>query len=165
MNQWLIRTQKNEIEGPFTKEDVIARILERRLGIEDEVCQANHYWIYLDERSEVIRQLGIEVPRSSREGGLDTDEITLTETTDLSLGERGSESDVPSERERGSRTIPQKPKDVARHSAYPGIPAQMPKSKVAGRAKEGVWRIVGTLLIVVTSGLVIWIIQILQTAK
>jgi hypothetical protein len=48
---------------------------------EDEICRANHYWIYLDERDEVKSQLGIEMPKHKRKkGGRDEDEITETQT-------------------------------------------------------------------------------------
>ncbi len=63
LDQWLVRTSGNEIRGPYTQEALIKQIEDGGLGPEDEVCRANHYWIYLDEREEVQAQLGIEAPR------------------------------------------------------------------------------------------------------
>lgn len=76
-DEWLVRTTRNEISGPFSRQALIDKIQSGQLGPDDEVCQANHYWIYLDERDEVMRQLGIQLPGiSSRE----EDEITDTQT-------------------------------------------------------------------------------------
>lgn len=70
IDQWMVRTAQNEVRGPYTREAVVQQIQRGELGPDDEVCQANHYWIYLDEREEVQKQLGIEAPR--RDGGRDS---------------------------------------------------------------------------------------------
>lgn len=77
IDQWMVRTAQNEVRGPFTREAVIQQIQSGQLGPEDEVCQANRYWIYLDEREEVMKQLGIEAPRKNR---LPEDDATDTDT-------------------------------------------------------------------------------------
>jgi hypothetical protein len=76
IDQWLVRTSRNEILGPFPKEEIIEQIQQGLLGPDDEVCHANHYWIYLDEREEVAQQLGIEAPGRYIEG----DEPTQTQS-------------------------------------------------------------------------------------
>ena len=127
---------------------------------------ANHYWVYLDEREEVLRQLGVEVPRHGRDRTRSTDEITLTETAEVGATRTGGfpEADSLGEGDQSLSSQPAaKPTDHERNMAYPGIPDLKPMA--TGRAEEGVWRVVGTLLIVFTSGLVIWIIRILQTSK
>ncbi|MEO5970882.1 MAG: hypothetical protein ABIQ95_13220 [Bdellovibrionia bacterium] len=75
MEQWLIRTAKNWIAGPYSKEQVCKMILDGSLGLQDEVCPANGYWILLHERKEIFTQLGVQVPRIS---GAE-DEITENE--------------------------------------------------------------------------------------
>jgi len=64
MEQWLTRTEKNWIAGPYSKAQVIQMIQDGTLGIQDEVCPANGYWILLHERKELFDQLGIELPRA-----------------------------------------------------------------------------------------------------
>jgi hypothetical protein len=64
MEQWLIRTAKNWITGPYSKEQVCKKIQEGSLELQDEVCPSNGYWILLHERKEIFDQLGVEVPRA-----------------------------------------------------------------------------------------------------
>jgi hypothetical protein len=83
MDQWLIRTSGNRIEGPFGREQVIGLIREGKLGPQDEICRANHYWIYLHEQRELLEQLGIQLPRTGAQGaaaGAADEEITETQT-------------------------------------------------------------------------------------
>ena len=77
MEQWLTRTAKNWISGPYSKEQVCKMIMDGKLGLQDEVCPANGYWILLHERKEIFDQLGVEVPRSHGA----TDEVTESEIT------------------------------------------------------------------------------------
>jgi hypothetical protein len=60
--KWLCRTEKNEILGPMTIEEVRARILEKKLGPEDEVCASGEYWFAIKETEEVRHFLGIDPP-------------------------------------------------------------------------------------------------------
>lgn len=78
--EWLVRTEKNFLSGPFPKEKVIQMIQQGQLGPQDEVCRGSHYWIYLHEREEVLNQLGVEMPRRPVE---DDEEITETQTERL----------------------------------------------------------------------------------
>jgi hypothetical protein len=89
MDQWLIRTVENAISGPYTKEQVCQLILDGELGVQDEVCQANGYWIFLHEREEVMRQLGVEVSlkASSDEEITDTHSVSSLERTDPDLSQ------------------------------------------------------------------------------
>lgn len=72
---WLVRSEKNIISGPYSREKVVQMVQGGELGLQDEVCQANQYWFALYEQDEVARQLGIEVPKSSGGG----DEVTATD--------------------------------------------------------------------------------------
>jgi hypothetical protein len=65
MDKWLVRTEKNQILGPFSAEKVRQMILQGSLNAQDEVCQANTYWFYLHEADEVQKQLNVQVPRST----------------------------------------------------------------------------------------------------
>lgn len=78
MDQWLIRTSDNWIAGPYPEAQIRQMILNGELTYQDEICSANHYWIYLYEREEVMKQLGIEVPIQGA-GAKKDDEVTETE--------------------------------------------------------------------------------------
>src|SRR3954471_13137598 len=76
VDQWLVRTAQNLIMGPYKKEDVLNLIREGSLTLQDEVCQANHFWFYLHEHEELKRQLGLEMPHQLPAD----DDVTLTQT-------------------------------------------------------------------------------------
>jgi hypothetical protein len=59
---WLVRTHLNVITGPFEKEEVARMITAGKLDLNDEVCPSHGYWIYLSEREEIAKFLGVEVP-------------------------------------------------------------------------------------------------------
>lgn len=86
MSLWLIRTALNEIQGPMAPEEVRKLITDGKLGLQDEICPANGYWILLHEREEVKRWLGIDVPFSvsdANEEATDTQTETLTDRTEV----------------------------------------------------------------------------------
>ena len=80
--KWLVRTEKNQITGPLSRESVQKLIQEGQLGFQDEVCRNDSYWIYLHEADEVQKQLGLIVPRTKT---LEEDDEE-TETEILSVG-------------------------------------------------------------------------------
>ncbi len=85
--EWLVRSAKNVISGPHKRDDVCRMVTTGELGLQDEVCAGGSYWIYLHEREEIKKQLGVDVPKS-KGGEEETDEeITETETAsdDLDL--------------------------------------------------------------------------------
>lgn len=163
VDAWLIRTSTNQISGPFPKAEIISRIQKGELGPEDEVCLANHYWIYLDERDEVLRQLGIELPRKPGRQQ-DDEEITETETETLT-----QDTDAfPQAMDHGGGSVQQQTTLYQRRSAGDSSPIAIrnqPKPLVLGRVeKPGIWRMVTTLLIILTSALVIVLIRLLKTS-
>lgn len=81
MEKWLVRTHQNLIAGPYARQELIDLIQEGRLSEQDEVCEENHYWIYLYERDELLNQLGIEFPHTRSRP--DDEEVTETETETL----------------------------------------------------------------------------------
>ena len=83
--EWLVRTHLNVISGPFAKEEVAALITAGKLDLNDEVCLSSGYWIYLSEREEIARQLGVEVPfdASEKEDTTETGSITETRTREI----------------------------------------------------------------------------------
>ena len=98
MNQWLIRTSQNVISGPFTAEQVRKKILDAELKSEDEICQANHFWIFIYETKEVEEQLGIKVPAYVLQNrAQDEDEVTetATEPQTPTLAAKESPDDIP----------------------------------------------------------------------
>jgi tetratricopeptide (TPR) repeat protein len=52
---WMIRTQSNEVLGPFRRSDVLAKLKAGELKGKTELCCANSYWFFVDERTEVER--------------------------------------------------------------------------------------------------------------
>jgi hypothetical protein len=83
-DEWLIRTADNQISGPFSRQQIMSMIQSAELTLEDEICGAGNYWIYLHENQEVKAQLGIDVPKTLYKN---PQEATLTET-ETDLGER-----------------------------------------------------------------------------
>jgi|GEM_PF-4807112 len=75
--KWLVRSEKNQITGPYAREKLRQMILEGQLGLQDEVCAGNSYWITLNEPEEVRAQLDVIVSPPAKK--LD-EEDTQTET-------------------------------------------------------------------------------------
>lgn len=80
--RYLIRTKENRISGPFTKEVILERMKSGELREMDEVCPADGYWIYLHERDESMKMLGVALARSEKfhEEATETDTETVTAT-------------------------------------------------------------------------------------
>jgi hypothetical protein len=115
MAQWLIRTAENVIAGPYEREQVCQLIRDGELNYQDEVCQSNGYWIYLHERDEVLRQLGVEVPKPAAPQGEEVTETGLMgEKTDPTL------SDKSASEAHGEPALPelaQSPDSVPEHTS------------------------------------------------
>jgi hypothetical protein len=77
--RFLLRTKENRISGPFEREELADRVTKGDLRELDEICEANGYWIYLHERAESKRLLGVELPRKKSKDDLH-EEQTETET-------------------------------------------------------------------------------------
>jgi hypothetical protein len=79
---FLIRTKENRISGPFPKEVILARMQSGELREMDEVCPSSGYWIYLHERDESLRMLGVALARTEdfHEENTETDTETVTAT-------------------------------------------------------------------------------------
>ncbi len=52
---WLVRTANHQIAGPYTKQVLSALILEKKLELEDEICEGNKYWFYLTSFEDVAK--------------------------------------------------------------------------------------------------------------
>lgn len=100
----MVRTAENYLAGPYTRDQIRQLVREVQLGLQDEVCQANHYWFFLHERDEVVRQLGNDVVSWLGESG---EEITLTQTEpsieEIELTERKAAEGM--DRGDGSTTV------------------------------------------------------------
>ena len=100
MDQWLIRTSDNCLAGPFRKDQVCQMIEEGKLSLEDEVCPANGYWVYLHEGEEIYQLLGVRVPKRGT-----GEEITETQLTENAQEEDDTDTEIhPSESLDGSLT-------------------------------------------------------------
>lgn len=84
---FLIRTKENRISGPYPKETIVARVHAGELGEMDEVCPATGYWIYLHEREESMKLLGVCVARNDEfhddSTETDTETVTATQPVDM----------------------------------------------------------------------------------
>ncbi len=54
---WLIRTKKNKILGPLSKEKVFELYESRDLTENDEICSGNGYWFWIKEKELVKKYL------------------------------------------------------------------------------------------------------------
>lgn len=79
MDQWLIRTADNWIAGPYPKEQVRKMVLEGKLTLQDEVCPANSYWLFLHEYAEVQKALGIQIPKAASADDITETQVPLPE--------------------------------------------------------------------------------------
>lgn len=172
-DQWLVRTATNEVIGPISREVLIAQIREGKLGLEDEVCKANSYWIYLDEADEVKRQLGIEMPRSTRgqqDDSTETDLQAMTQELHVpasGLGGGGSDSE---EGDGGTKVLNgrgnQRSGDGRKvRFDRRGYRGQMGQEQplILGRVETpSFWRFVVGALIILTGVMVAWVIRYLQ---
>lgn len=87
MDQWLVRTAENVIAGPYTRDQIKQLIREARLRSQDEVCQANDFWMELGEHERVSKVFGTEVLRWMAEAD-EEDTQTETETATQKLKEK-----------------------------------------------------------------------------
>jgi hypothetical protein len=170
-DQWLVRTSLNEVFGPISRDALVAQIREGKLGLQDEVCKANSYWIYLDEADEVKSLLGIEMPRN----GHGPDESTETDlqgmTQELSHSANSNASQEMDSEDHGTKVMQTtrgnnrsetRPVSFDRRRYRP----QMGQSKplVLGRVERpSIWRFLVAGLIVLTGVMVAWVIRYLQT--
>jgi hypothetical protein len=77
--RFLVRTKENRITGPFERTELAERVAKGELRELDEICEASGYWIFLHERAESKRLLGVELPRKKSKDDLH-EEQTETET-------------------------------------------------------------------------------------
>ena len=88
MSEWLVRTEKNQILGPFSEAEIKEMILSKKLELQDEICSAGQYWFYIHEKKEIQKHLGMIAPTVElQDGSEETDPFLATElpTRDFSL--------------------------------------------------------------------------------
>lgn len=173
-NNWLIRTIENEIRGPFTRDELVDQIKSGKLNHQDEVCQGNNYWIYLDERDEVLAQLGLDIPRAASGSGEDesTDTETETITQDISVAFKTQETGATQgDASAGSTQAPSiaaiRERAAARHPSpiRPFPEVQTKPLVLGGIERPSFWRFVFSVLFIFASILVAWVVRVLQIAS
>ncbi len=83
--QWLVRTEKNRILGPFTREVLQGMVRSGQLAHQDEICESARFWIALHDRQEVLEHLGVELPRPTEASAKAAEaEVNRTRILDLS---------------------------------------------------------------------------------
>lgn len=53
--EWLIRDNTNVVRGPYSAREVLQLLKKGQLKGKTELCKANSYWFYVDERVELER--------------------------------------------------------------------------------------------------------------
>jgi hypothetical protein len=77
---WLVRSESNQLLGPFVRTQLKEQIESGLYSPEVEICRANGYWISLHEDQELVSQLGIRHP-GRRHSVRDRDDITQNDIT------------------------------------------------------------------------------------
>jgi hypothetical protein len=79
LEAFLVRTKQNQIWGPFTKERLAEKVLKGEFEQQDEICLSGEYWVFLHEKEEIKKFLGVYPPDGKRTRSSE-DEVTETET-------------------------------------------------------------------------------------
>ncbi len=61
--QWLIRSEKHHISGPYSREILQKMVLAGDLGLRDEICLSGDRWIFIQDQEELEKQLGVTPPK------------------------------------------------------------------------------------------------------
>lgn len=77
---WLVRTALGDIQGPFSEEQLSAKLKDGIYVGDDELCRAGDYWFHLYERGEMVSKLGAEIPVFYPRTVTPEEERTQTET-------------------------------------------------------------------------------------
>ncbi|NUM88309.1 MAG: hypothetical protein HUU37_03810 [Bdellovibrionales bacterium] len=72
--EWLIRDNTNVIRGPYFAREVLQLLKKGQLKGKNELCKANSYWFYVEERSELEKFFP---------------DITITDTRKIQTGTHG----------------------------------------------------------------------------
>ena len=130
MAEWLIRTQKNQILGPFSHQEVRDLILNQKIQLQDELCPSEGYWFFLHDKEELEKQFGLSISENlSLQHEVDTD-AGMTQLLQKGKKERSPVSDAfnPKNEEPEITTFVSRSKDQ-----HLEVPFMSPKS--AGRPK------------------------------
>ena len=60
---WLVRTEKNRVIGPFSKKILQEMVTSGKLSPQDEVCESTRFWIPLHNKEELLENLGVSLPK------------------------------------------------------------------------------------------------------
>jgi len=164
--RWLVRTAKNQILGPWSRDDLRKKILSGELEAQDEVCRANTYWIFLHESEELYSALSVRLPPVH---GADVTEPGVTADTVNPAPPAAPQLQVYREEENdgGTSMISGHGAPSVAPSAESNlrrVPQQQPRIQVLGKIeKPSLWRGVGWILL--TSALIIiyFVLRALRT--
>lgn len=142
--QWMVRTENNELLGPFSKEEVQKMVTSRQISIESEVCESLGFWFPLSFQELLLERLGVEYPKN--DGNSDE---ALQKTKMLTYEEQeapthpGLDPDSPEVLSTGVITFAQFKKAVKRSGSRvispitgePTRPVLQPKIEVLGSSQ------------------------------
>lgn len=152
--EWLIRTAQNVIAGPYRREQVIQLIEDGELGQKDEVCRSGSYWIYLNERDEVMDQLGIDIMDTTTDPHEEVTEIQ----TDITLRNQLNQS------EDFHSSEPESPSPSNLTSSSQKTPTSSHEPEVFGKFEQtSFWKIAAAILLLISLGIVGAILHLLNT--
>jgi hypothetical protein len=63
--QWLIRSEKREIFGPYSREELQSMVRTGKWNARDEIALSGERWIFIQDAEELKKQLGVEAPRQA----------------------------------------------------------------------------------------------------
>ncbi len=147
VESWLVRTAQNQLSGPYARDEIIELISEGALGLQDEICRANHYWIYLHEHEELKEQLGIVMPVAVP---ID-DEATETDTEVTRTNVIDSQTQAAAH-------------SAARATVRPSGPLQPPAYVVIGKIERiSFWKAITWVLLFAVGVLIAIVLSLLRT--
>jgi hypothetical protein len=159
----MIRTAENLITGPYSTEEIRSLVREGKLRPQDEICQANDYWIFLHESDELIKKLGVALPAGSWKRG-SNDDITETET------ETETVTATPTGRPRAEAPIPDLP-DLPPEGSGSTVTRAMSRAQtkihiphaIGQIERSSAWKGLAFLLMVASGVIVLLVIRLLKT--
>lgn len=152
--EWLIRDNTNVVRGPYSAREVLQLLKKGQLKGKTELCKANSYWFYVDERVELERFFPDATLTDTRRIQAGTGTLTGAVTKTLVESSRGTvtgatpvpavdPSDLPPERATGATATPAPPKQkptaspAARLGGFAQVEGEEITQETAAPSPEG----------------------------
>ena len=94
--RWMVRSASNFLSGPFSSEEIVKKMDQGELQLEDEVCPAGGYWFSMFEDREVMKFFGRVFSKGAELEDEKTISISLDDRTGIvDLSQAQSATPVP----------------------------------------------------------------------